>query len=265
MDHAAIRAQLPSLVSGHIPRNVRRFKYTIHDDRPMCSAMGFHVDPKPFEGRVVARNDEAVIVQTGRAEFAVLDRSLTTEAPEPGVKVLVTPYARRRFDGERADTPEVRTEYLDGTAYRVKTMTLGSASIKLPLPEPRCGKLRDLIRQLEELPAADGFRHITHMMVDAGAKDFTWVDPLPADIVRTPPAIGFAVATAKFAGRVNIHVDAAADHYVIETKRGDETVERIEPVYFNMIGQTLERLIDDGRWRMIRVEILAGGRRPTRH
>jgi DNA-binding transcriptional LysR family regulator len=47
------------------------------------------------------------------------------------------------------------------------------------------------------LPAPDGFRRVTHLLVDAGARDITWVDPLPADIIRTPPAIGFTVATMK--------------------------------------------------------------------
>lgn len=266
MDHTAIRTQLPALVSGHIPRNARRFKFKIYDGQPMQSALGFHVDPKPFEGKVVARNDEAIVVQTGRTEFAVLDRSLTTEAPDEGVKVLVTPYIRRRFDGERADTPETRTEYnSDGTPYTVKTMVLGTAPARLPVPEPRCPELGDLIRQLEQMPAPDGFRRITHMLVDAGARDFSWVDPLPDDIISTPPAIGFTVSTTKFEGRVTILYDRGGDAYVIELKRSDEVIERKEPVYFDVLGGVLENLIDDGRWRLIQLEILANGRRQTRH
>jgi len=263
---ATIRAQLPALVSGFIPRNARKFKYSIYDGRPRESALGFHVDPKPFEGKVIAKTEDAIVIQNGRAEFAVLDRSLTTEVPDEGVKVLVTPYIRKRFDGERADTPEVETAYnSDGTPYTIKRMILGSAPAKLPIPEPRCPELRDLIQQLQELPAPDGFRRITHMLVDAGAGDFTWVDPLPADIIRTPPEISFTVATAKFEGRVSILYDRGGDVYVIELKRGDETVERVEQVYFDDLGRTLERLIDDGNWRLIQVEILANSRRQTRH
>src|SRR3546814_9826753 len=67
-----------------------------------------------------------------------------------------------------------------------------------------CPELQELVDQLEQLPAPDGFRRITHMLVDAGARDITWVDPLPADIIRTPPAIGFTVATMKFQGRVTV-------------------------------------------------------------
>lgn len=266
MDQTAIREQLPALVSGHPPRNVCRFKFSIHDGRPQKNALGYHVDPKPFEGKVVARTDDAIVVKNGRAEFAVLDRSLTTAAPDAGVKVLVTPYIRRRFDGERADTPEVETAYSsEGTPYTVKRMTLGPALAKLPIPEPQCPQLRHLIQQLENLPAPDGFRRITHMLVDAGAKDITWVDPLPANIISTPPEIRFTVSTGMFEGRVSILYDQGGDICVIELKRDEVTVERMDQVSFGMLAQTLERLIDDGRWRLIQVEILPNGRRQTRH
>ncbi|MFG1304695.1 GTPase [Xanthobacter autotrophicus] len=266
MDHAAIRAQLRALVSVHVPRNVRRFKFRIFDGKPQTSALGFHVDPEPFEGKVVARTSDIIVIQTGRADFAVVDRGLATTEPDEGARVLVKPYARRRFDGLRADTPEVHTQFMsDGRPYTVKKMILGSAPAKLPIPEPRCPELRDLIRQLEELPAPDGFRRITHLLVDAGARDFTWVDPLPADIIRTPPAIGFTVSTAKFEGRVTILYDRAGDVYAVELHRGDERVERVDEVYFDTLGTTLECLIDDGRWQSIQVEVLAGTRKRTRH
>lgn len=105
----------------------------------------------------------------------MLDSKLVTTVPDEGAKVHVQPYARRRFDGLRADTPEERTEMTsDGIPYTVKTHILGSAPAKLPIPEPQCMELGQLIQQLEEMPAPDGFRRITHMLVDAGARDFTW-------------------------------------------------------------------------------------------
>jgi hypothetical protein len=113
-----------------------------------------------------------------------------------------------------------------------------------------------LIEQLETLRAPDGFRHITHMLVDAGARDFTWVDPLPKNIIKTPPAISFTVGTEKFQGRVTILYERSSDTYAIELYRGDERVDRVDDVYFDMLGQVLERLIDDGNWRRIRVDIL---------
>ncbi|MBN0350884.1 GTPase, partial [Pseudomonas aeruginosa] len=49
MDTQAIRAQMPTLVVGHVPSNVRSFKFNIFDGQPKVSTLGFHIDPKPFE------------------------------------------------------------------------------------------------------------------------------------------------------------------------------------------------------------------------
>lgn len=266
MDHQAIRAQLPALVAGNVPRNLRKLKYRIYDGQPQETLLGFRADPKPFEGKVVAAIDVAIIVKTGRNEFAVLDRSLLTEVPDEGAKVQVEPYARRRFDGLRADTPQEEIRHTaDGTAYTVKSLVLGSAPARLPIPKPRCPELQALIQQLEELPAPDGHRRITHMLVDAGARDFTWVDPQPSDIIRTPPAISFTVATAKFEGRVTVLYERGDDLHAIELHRDGELVERVDQIFVEMLGDVLEQLIDDGTWRQIRVEVLQGGHKPTRH
>lgn len=265
MDIQAIRERMPVLVAGHVPRNVRTFKFNIFDGQPKVSAWGFHIDPKPFEGKVIADTGDAIVVKVDRAEFAVLDRALLTEVPDEGTKVQVQPYARRRFDGLRADTPEERTEHTaDGTPYTVQTHILGSAPAKLPLPQPRCPELQELINQLEQLPAPDGFRRVTHLLVDAGARDFSLVDPLPDDIIRTPLAINFTVATAKFQGRVTVLYERADDLYAIELKRDGELVKRIDQVFFDSLGETLEQLIDDGSWRRILVQCLSGSK-PTRH
>lgn len=265
MDRSAIRSQMPMLVAGHVPRNVRSFKFRVFDGQPQESALGFLLDPQPFDGKVVAITDEAIIVKTGRAEFAVLDRNLVTVIPGAGAKVLVQPYARRRFDGLRADTPEERTEHTrDGVPYTVKTHVLGAAPAKLPIPDPQCPELADMIQQLEQLPAPDRYRRITHLLVDAGACDFTWVDPTPDKIIETPPAISFTVATAKFAGQVTLLYDRGGDVYVVELHRDGELVKRIDEVYFDTLGEVLERLFDDGSWRRIQVQVLSEAK-ATRH
>ncbi|EXF95918.1 GTPase [Pseudomonas fluorescens HK44] len=265
MDHSTIRAQMPSLVARHVPRNIRSFKFRIYDDKPRESTLGFHIDPQPFEGKVVAKTDEAIVVKTGRAEFAVLDRHLATQQPDEGTKVQVQLYVRRRFDGLRADTPEERTELTsDGMPYVVKMHILGSAPAKLPIPEARCPELHELVHQLEQLPAPDGFRRITHLLVDAGARDFTWVDPLPADIIKTPPAISFTVNTAKFQGQVTVLYERTDDLYAVELHCGEELIERVDSVFFDSLGETLERLIDDGYWRQIQVEVVSRKRKQAR-
>ncbi|HBD37723.1 MAG TPA: GTPase, partial [Cupriavidus sp.] len=67
MDRSTIRNQMPTLVVGHVPRNIRTFKFRVIDDQPQESALGFMIDPQPFDGTVIATTDEAVVVKTGRA------------------------------------------------------------------------------------------------------------------------------------------------------------------------------------------------------
>ncbi|POR69921.1 GTPase [Pseudomonas syringae] len=257
MDRSLVKSMMPSLVAGHVPHNVRSFKYRVFDDQPQSSTLGFAIDPLPFDGRVVVVTDDTIVVKLKPSEFAVLDPKLVTVVPTEGAKVHVQPYARRRFDGLRADTPEVRTEMTsDGVPYTVKTHLLGSAQAKLPIPTPQCMELGQLIKQLEEMPAPDGFRRITHMLVDAGARDFSWVDPKPSKIIETPPAISFTVSTAKFEGRVKVLYDRAGDTYVVELHRDGELVDRHDEVHFDMLGEVLEQLIDDGRWRLIDVSVI---------
>src|SRR3546814_18919066 len=161
---------MPTLVVGHVPSNVRSFKFSISDGQPKVSTLGFHIDPKPFEVKVIATTDEAIVVKTGRAEFAVLDRTLVTEVPDEGAKVQVEPYVRRRFDGQRADTPEAQTELTaDGQPYTVQRFVPGSAPAKLPIPAPRCPDLQEPVHQQAAMPAPDGFRRITPLQWDARA------------------------------------------------------------------------------------------------
>jgi hypothetical protein len=257
MDTDAIRARLPALIRGHVPHNVREVRCHFFDGTPMISMLGYFVDPEPFDGTVIARTNDVLVVKVGRAEFAVLDRELVTEAPDEGTDVHVTPYARRRFDGRRADTPERLTRVdPNGRSFITPLTLLGAAPAKLPIPAVRCPALKALIEVLEQVRAPDGFRCISHLLVDAGARDFRWIDPLPHDIVRTPPAIGFVVNTEKFAGHVTVLCEPAVGLHTIELRRDDELVERIDEIYIDMIGDLLEQMIDDGSWRRIHVRCL---------
>lgn len=266
MDHALIRSQMPTLVAGHVPRNARSFKFNVYDGTPQRTMLGFATDPSPFHGKVIAVTDDAIIVKVKPTQFAVVDRHLVTAVPAEGSKVEVVPYARRHFDGQRVGTPREKTEYLsDGTPYTVKSVILGDATAELPVPPARCPELAELIQQLQKLPAPDGHRHISHLLVDAKARDFTLVDPKPKDIIATPPAISFTVETGKFSGKVTVSYDRAGDVYVVELHRDGERIERVDDVYFDDLGDTLERLIDDGSWRFIRVEMISGKTPGVRH
>ncbi|CAJ4824157.1 Uncharacterised protein [Burkholderia pseudomallei] len=257
MDHAAIRTQLPALVAGHLPRNLQRFKYRIYDNQPSVSALGFHIDPEPFQGTVIAKTGDAIVIKVARTQFAVIERQLASIDPEDGMKVQVTPYARHHFDGTRIDAPvEESRKTADGQIYTVQTVILGGVTTRLPVPKPSCPELAALIEQMERMPAPDGFRRIAHLLVDATAREFVCVDPAPEDILTTPPAIRFTVDTVKFAGQVTVSYERGLDLYAVELHRGGDCVERVDEVFVDSLGNVLERLIDDGHWRRIWIDVL---------
>lgn len=265
MDHSAIASQLQALVVAHVPRNCRGVKYRIYDDQPAISAMGLRVDPKPFEGKVIAVTGEAIVIKIARTQFAVVDCNLATVVPDEGAKVAITPYARRRFDGARIDTPEEETRYDDdGKPYTIRSVLLGGSTLKLPVPTTQCPELAALIEQLEQLPAPDNLRKLTHLLVDAGARDFETIDPTAADTI-TAPAISFTASSAKFQGRVSILYERGQGLYAVELRQHDELVERANDVAFDSLGTVLESLIDDGEWRRIQVEVLDGKSKRTLH
>lgn len=159
----------------------------------------------------------------------------------------VTPYARHHFDGTRVDAPTEEVRHAaDGRTYTVRSVILGGALTRLPVPKPRCAELAALIEQVERMPAPDGFRRIAHLLVDAGARDFTCVDPDDADIIKTPPAIRFTVSTLKFTGQVTVLYARGADLYAVELHRDGELVDRADEVYIDDLGHILEQLLDDG-------------------
>lgn len=262
LDRQEINGSIAKLASPHLGRNIRQFSYRVIDNYHEPNALfGMVFDHKPFEGKVVAYTETIMLVKISLKEFRVIDLACVTEKPAVGSKILVIPYARRDFNQKRIDEPEkeIRTAS-DGSHYQVTHQRLGGKDVELPLPIAReaiqCGYLTELIRQLEQLPAPDGFRKIAHVLVDAGATDFAVVDPKHNDIVETPPTISFKVDNLKCRGRVAIAYDRCADAYVIELIHYDQMIKRLENLYFDDLAQNLVDLIDDGAWQQIHIEVL---------
>ena len=43
---------------------------------------------------------------------------------------------------------------------------------------------------------------------------------------------------------------------MVELHRDGDLLDRHDEVYFDMLGEVLERLVDDGRWRLIDVSVI---------
>lgn len=257
-----VRQALLALVVPHLGRNIRNFNYRILDNSVGDNAFGIAIDPKPFEGKIVEYTEQFMLIKTGRKEFAVVDLTYVTDKPAIGSKVMVTPYARRHFNGKRIDEPKVEHETLPtGTVITKTHLLLGGETTKLPVPEVKCPELAEMINQLQELTAPDGLRKLAHVLVDAKATDFSVVDPLPSQIINTPPTVSFKVATQKFKGNVAIQYDRIMDAYTIQLKQLNQLARRIDNIYFDELGQHLVDLIDDGNWQKIEIVIVSNAKK----
>ena len=260
MDRIVIQNELKSIAANYMPVNCRQYKWFICNNQPGKTMFGTKRDLKPFEGKVVHLSEVAIYAKVKRSEFCAVDVQLVTMVPSIGDTVRVTPYARRHFDGARIDAPKVETHTLpDGTTYQSQIVPIGHVRTELPVSheEYACYELNQMIEQLECLPAPDGFRSISQMLYDAGAKDFQVMDSSPENIIKIPPRIRFSVDNRKHCGQVDVIYDRGMDTYRIELLCGESVVESISDVYFDDLGSILGQLVDDGSWNRIGIEILA--------
>lgn len=265
LDRDQVQSSLAQIIRPLIPRNCSRYQYRFCELLPQPNVLGFCSDPQPFTGKVVFVNEVFILVKRAhtRNQFVIVDVAYVDIVPGVSDQVEITPYARHDFNGKRVDEPEKEIQTLpDGTQYTVTKMMLGGNAITLPLPiskeQLQSPELLALIEQLENLPAPDGFRLISHLLVDAGAVDFTIndADTLNSD---TPPGIGFTVNNQKFQGKVAIVYERGSDTYSLWLYP-DETTDKqpveINNIYFDELGIRLAETIDDFAWQVIRAKVL---------
>lgn len=260
MDRTVIQNELKSIVASYLPDNCRQYKWGMCDNQPGETMFGVKRELPPFDGKVIHISQAAIYVKVKRNIFYAVDAGLVSMLPAVGDTVRVTSYARRHFDGTRLDAPRMETYTLpDGTTYQSKVMTIGHVKTELPVSHEKygCYELNELIEQLECLPAADGFRSISQMLCDAGAKAFEVIDSSPENIIKMPPRIRFSVDNHKHSGQVEVIYDRGMDTYRVELLCAEHVVESIRDVYFDDLGHVLGQLVDDGSWNQIGIEILA--------
>ena len=130
-----------------------------------------------------------------------------------------------------------------------------------------CPELVHLIDYLERFDAGDGVRCLSQILVDAGAwkHPVDHVDPLPEDIIETPPSLKFRVMTAKADGWIEYRYDRGLDCFgMYLTDAAGTTVRSETRVFFEQLAEITSDWIDDGSWRIAKVEILKPAPRKAR-
>ncbi|OCX70953.1 hypothetical protein A6M27_18870 [Acidithiobacillus thiooxidans] len=99
--------------------NFRRYQYRVCDPINGGNSMLGLSDFQAVEGKVIAIEEDVVVVQEGRkAIFVAFDLNNLDQVPSVGDKVKVTPYQRRRFDGKRLSDP-VEEKHENGFVSKV--------------------------------------------------------------------------------------------------------------------------------------------------
>ena len=242
LDHETVKATIRNLnlIGPFVAKNARNIKFAVLDNRPHTGFLGRPCDGWPFEGKVVSETDDFFIVKDGRKNrFAAVDSAQVTYKPEIGEKVRVVPYARRGFDGYRPD--ELNAD---------NRMIIGGDNATLPVDHDaiQSEHLQTLIRQLETLPALDGHRKITHMLIDAGAKTDS-IELFDRDV---NPGLAFTVSTEKHRGKVIITY-LPTDFYAIDLEKNGRIVDGHHQACFDALAEVLAERIDDQQWNRITV------------
>lgn len=220
--------------------------------------MGLQIDPSPVDGQLIATSDDWVAIKTGRCEFFVCAKELMEHVPDVGATIRVIPYARRKFDGTRLDAP--KSETYEGVTRTI--VHIGARVSRLPVDKQslKSSYLKDLIDQIEELPAPDGVRTIVQMLIDAnaGSEAVLFDDPLDEDSANTPPTLTFRVSSEKVDGYLRISYSRVLDLYRLDlTDVAKATLlMEVDNVDFTALGTEIAALVDDNRWRSAKVVVL---------
>lgn len=262
IDKEALRARLRARASTFLPANARRYtaQFVTREPGVANEMLGIPMDARPFTGRLIDLWEDGTLVARKGRELAfcvVAGDALATHDAAIGDEVVVWPYARRRFDGKRCDTPQIEERTgADGVTFRTSSVLLGGHDAQMPVKAEHSQYLGDMLEQIKKLPATDGFRRLEHVLVDAKARNLRVVDPTDAHIIETPPALECEVDTKKFTGTLAILYDRGIDYYRVELRTEGAVVKDAIDVAFTELAEVVERMVDDDEWRLARIEVL---------
>lgn len=253
------KSWIRTVVANHLASNARGYKFTVvANEKATNSILGLQVDIKPAEGKVVDGNDEWLLIKTARSEFMAVEKTSLKEIPEIGETIRVTPYHRRRFDGNLVGAPE---ESISGTGFRCTSFMIGDSDSRLQIDKEslKSSHLKEMVEQVSKLPVGDGIRNIGNALVDAGGENpalLGYTDPADEDAATIRPRLQFAIDTGKFKGELWIEYDRAMDYYDLILVKDEVNQHRVDNVDFMSMGKQIVNLVDDGEWRFAKIEVL---------
>ena len=256
VDRSLIKSMMPSLVAGHVLATCGR-------SSTACSMISrcpqrWASPSTPTLRRQGGRRDRRCHRRQAQTfEFAVLDPSLVTHGSCRSAPRSCQPYARRRFDGLRADTPEVITGDFGRHAVHHHRAHPRLGAGKLPIPAAVHG-VGPAHRAVGGDAGPDRFGASPH----AGGCRCPRLHlgrSTPSKIIETRRRSASGFSTAKFEGRVTILCDRGGDTAMVELLRqnGESVGRSIGTTgVFRHARRSAGGIIDDGRWRGSTMSIL---------
>lgn len=255
----------------HVAANARRYSWHgYYGERSTSTAFGWQTDAVPAEGKVVEDGEEFVLLKTGCNEFFCVLKSLLEEPVALGSKVRITPYVRRHFDGRRFDEPT--TEVHGGVVFKTRVMGEQCSRVPIDRSQLKSEYLAEMMAVVER-ERADDIRTVAQVLIDAGAylEPPTWRDVGPDDdIIAAPPMLRFRIKSEKHDGYLAIVYDRGMDAFDVQLQAPDGTVVRTEKTIFitpeglSDLGRTIIEMVDDGRWKLAKVQLIKAAPRKKR-
>ena len=135
----------------------------LRNGKNLSPSLGIFVAPPPFNGRIVQITETFAVLQERPDCFTVIDgKMLGPKPPALHTHISLTPYMARDFDG-------ISLYELPAAQRNGNKELIGKRRCAPPV-DATMDILRNLLTQLTELPAPDGVRSNSEVLVDAGAR-----------------------------------------------------------------------------------------------
>lgn len=252
-----IQREVEQFMAKHVPSETK-YDYLLIDTYPLglYNSWDSDSDPDPFNGEIVAYSRKYMLVKISSNSYRVIDLRYVTDKPPIGSMVKVTPYARRNFKGDRTDSL-IRTL----TSWKERGIAKSYGMHKALLPIPRAIQspyLKSLVSRIEYAYIEEGYRSISEILVDAGADDFSIVDPSYEEVISQSqlPSIQFRI-DGVMVNYFKITFDPLTDSYQLDMTCKNQIIASEHGIKLSELWEHLVPAIDDGSWQRTKVEVLA--------